>query len=316
METIQLGTLRRPVTRLGFCGCPLGGYGWGDVDEHEGMAAVRRALELGITFFDTADIYGLGRSEELLSRALGDSRHDVVIATKFGVRRTADGRTVRDITPRYVREALEASLRRLRIECIPLYYIHWPDGVTPIEDTVLELDRCRTAGKIESLGVSNFSAEQLRTACSMARISAMQVQYSLVDQALVRAIRQTAMELDVPLVTWGSLAQGLLTGKYTASTQFLSHDRRSRYVNFQGDKLIGNLRVVDEVRCLAAQLGRSPGQIALRWLLDSPAVGCVLFGAKRPDQVSDNVQACGWQLSASDYARLESLNPERALKAA
>lgn len=298
------------VSRLALGGCPLGGHGWGAVDTDEAVAAVRRAVERGIDFFDTADVYGLGRSEELLAHALGDDRQRVTIATKFGVR-VEGGRTIRDISPAYLRQALEGSLRRLRLECLPLYYVHWPDGATPIEAAVEELDRCRAAGKVRAIGVSNFDADQLRRACRVAPIAALQVQYSLVERPAADLCRAAA-EGSVPLVTWGSLAQGLLSGKYSATTRFGPDDRRSRYDGFQGPRLAQNLRLVARVQRLAERLGRTPSQVALRWLLDTPGIGVVLFGAKRPEQVEDNAGALGWRLTAAEYDELNAPSERKA----
>lgn len=309
METTRLGTTELVVTRVGFGGCPLGGHGWGNnYDSNEAVLAVQHAFDRGINFFDTADIYGLGVSERLLSKALGHHRHRVVIATKFGVRWDSQGRTWKDISPAYLRLALEASLKRLAIDCVPLYYVHWPDGVTEVADTVGELERCREQGKIRAIGVSNFSAKQLREACSVTDIAAAQVQYSLVDREPAEAIRETAVANNVSMVTWGSLAQGLLTGKYDATAKFGENDRRHRYENFLGEKFASNLQVVARVRDVAKRNEMTPAQVAIRWLLDTPSVGCVLFGAKRPQQVEDNAGAAVCpSLPDADYRLLESL---------
>lgn len=308
MEAIRLGDSDLVVTRVGFGGCPLGGHGWGDdIDREESIEAVKTALDLGVNFFDTADVYGLGHSEETLAHALGKKRHDVLIASKFGVRWDTTGRTWKDISPGYLRQALEASLRRLNVEAISLYYVHWPDGVNAVADTIGELERCREEGKIRAIGVSNFSAEQIREACAVADIAAAQVQYSLVDRGPAEAIREAAAANNVSLVTWGSLAQGLLTGKYDARARFGKNDRRHRYENFLGEKLASNLQVLARVKEVAKRNGMTPAQVAIRWLLDTPSVGCVLFGAKRPQQVEDNAGAaiCP-SLPVADYRLLES----------
>jgi len=295
------------VSSVGMGGCPLGGHGWGEVDDQNSIKAIHAALDLGVNFFDTADIYGLGHSEEVLAKALGERRKEVVIASKFGVRRTAEGTTVKDISPSYLREALEASLRRLQLEYLPLYYIHWPDGQTPIEDAVGELERCRCAGKIKAIGVSNFSSEQLSRAARVAKIAAAQTQFSLVDREEAEALLQVSKLLSIPLVTWGSLAQGLLTGKYNANSQFSENDRRSRYENFRGQKLLDNLRLVEQLKTIASRIGKTSGQVAMRWLLETPGVGSVLFGAKTPEQVRENAAvAKGWKLKPSDYQSLRN----------
>jgi myo-inositol catabolism protein IolS len=312
METVELGNIGTRITRIGMGGWPLGGHGWGPVDDRESIAAVRRADELGINFFDIADVYGFGHAEQILSSALEERRHEVVIASKFGVRWSADGTTCRDISPAYARQALEASLRRLRLDCIPLYYVHWPDGKTAITDTIEELARLREQGKIRWIGVSNFTADQLREALTVTSIEAVQVQFSL-------AVRDPAYELlpmlrktPVTLVTWGSLAQGLLSGKYHKDSHFADNDTRHRQANFQGAKFEGNLRIVETLKKIAQRIGRTPAQVAIRWLLDTPGVGCVLVGAKRPDQIEENASAVGWSLSPSDYRELESLSTEGA----
>ena len=316
MEYQELPELDLPVSRLGLGGCPLGGHGWGPVDESQLRAAVRRALEAGVNLFDTADIYGLGQSEYLLSEALGKARQHVVIASKFGVRRTSDGRTLFDNSPEYLEQALTASLQRLGLEQIPLYYLHWPDGRTPIEEAVGAMQRCRERGLIGAIGLSNVSAEELRRACQTTRISAVQVQYSLVDREVAEALAGTAAEFGVPLITWGSLAQGLLTGKFDEHSQFTADDRRSRYENFQGEKFAENLRVVTRLKQAAAIYRRTPGQTAMRWLLDAPSVGCVLFGAKNPEQVEENLGAVNWRLSQSDRRILTGSPAQRMLRVA
>ncbi|QDU99042.1 aldo/keto reductase [Lignipirellula cremea] len=314
MESFELGG--KQVSRLGMGGCPLGGHGWGAVDDRQLVAAVRRALEQGVTFFDTADVYGRGRSEEILADALGQDRSKVVIASKGGVRFTAEGKTFKDIRPAYLREAVEGSLRRLRLESLPLYYIHWPDGQTPVEEAVAELDRMRVEGKIEAIGVSNFTTDELRRAQQVAAISAVQVQYSLAERTQAEALLPAARQLQIPLITWGSLAQGMLTGKFTAQSKFGADDRRSRYENFQGDKLRSNLELVEVLHSIAGRLDRSPAQIAMRWLLDTAGVGCVLFGAKRPEQVDENTTSAGdWSLPEADYLRLRDFAQERKLVA-
>lgn len=303
-ESIQLSGIATTVSRVGLGGCPLGGHGWGAFDEAEAARAVRRAVDLGITLFDTADIYGLGQAERLLAEALGSDRHRVVIASKGGVRRSPDGRTFYDTSPGWIREALDGSLRRLRIDHLPLYYVHWPDGATPLADTVSALDRCRVAGKIGAIGLSNVDGPQLAAACAAAPIAAVQVCYSLIDRERAESLLPTARRLGVPVITWGSLAQGLLAGRMTIDTRFESGDRRSRYENFAGDKFAANVAFAAEVKAAAEGIGRTAAQVAVRWLLDQPGVGAVLFGAKRPQQVEDNAGALGWRLDAAIRAGL------------
>jgi aryl-alcohol dehydrogenase-like predicted oxidoreductase len=291
IESIRLPELAEPVSRIALGGCPFGGHGWGAVDDTESVTAVRAAVDAGVTFFDTADVYGLGHSEELLSLALAADRHRVTVATKFGVRMAADGQAFRDVSPAWARSAVEASLRRLRLERIPLYYMHWPDGKTCIEDVIGALADLRDEGKIGAIGLSNVTAAEIQRATQVATISAVQVQYSLVDRYEAETLLQTTRRLSIPLITWGSLAQGLLTGKYDEKSVFPLTDRRSRYENFQHPKLAANMHVVRRLRKVAATVHASPGQVAIRWLLDQSGVGAVLFGAKNVSQVAENVHA-------------------------
>ncbi|RUL87076.1 aldo/keto reductase [Tautonia sociabilis] len=304
MERTRLGPDGPLISRLGLGGCPIGGHGWGHVDDHESAGAVRRALDLGIDHFDTADVYGLGHSEEVLASALGPDRERVVVATKFGVRRADDGAMTKDASPAHLRRALEGSLRRLRLDCIPLYYLHWPDGRTPIEETMLELLRRRDAGQIRMIGLSNVGPELIERALAVGPVHAVQLPFSLVDRGALGPLRAIADRERITVVTWGSLAQGLLTGKFTAGSTFDRDDRRHRYDNFSGDRFLRNLRVADAVREAAEGLGQTPAQVALRWVLDQPGVGVALFGAKRPEQVVDNAGALDRPLPAEVVRRL------------
>ena len=307
MEMRSLGSSGLEVSRLGFGAWQLGGHGWGDCDQDHMVQAVRAAVDNGINFFDTADVYGLGESERQLSKALGSQRHDVVIATKFGVRWNQQKETRKDISPEYLVGTLEESLRRLRIERIPLYYVHWPDGRTPIEEAMAALVRQRDAGKIAAIGISNFSAAEIRAAAEVTEIAAVQMQFSLINREVVEQVLPTLEELNIPLVAWGALTKGLLSGKFSPQTQFPDNDTRHRDPDFLGVRFLSNLKVADGLKTLSTRLGRSPAQIAIRWLLDSPGTTAVLAGAKTTAQVRENCQACGWQLSEDDYQFLEHL---------
>lgn len=307
MQTVPLPHSDLCVTRVGLGGCPLGGHGWGPVEHDRLVEAVHTALDHGVNHFDTADIYGLGASEQLLAEALGPRRHDVVIASKFGVRRV-DDRTVYDARPEWMHKALDATLRRLQLESLPLYYLHWPDGETPVAETLGALQRLKDAGKIRAIGMSNLSPEQCAEAFAAAEVSVVQLRYSLLDREDADAVRPIATKHGSPLVTWGSLSQGLLTGKFDASTRFDLSDRRKRYPAFQGEQYTRNLAFVEQLKTEADRLRTTPGRLAIRWLIDTPGVGTVLFGAKTAEQVEDNLaaEALG-PLPAETYRRLTQL---------
>jgi aryl-alcohol dehydrogenase-like predicted oxidoreductase len=293
-----LGSLRVSPLALG---CePLGGTDWGAFDLAEAERAVARSAELGVNVFDTADVYGLGRSEEVLSRALGARRHDVVIVTKFGVNwRTEPGspraRTFFDATPGRVREALENSLRRLRIDRVPLYLVHWPDPDTPVEATMEALARCREEGKVAEVGVSNFPPALVERAHAVLPLAALELQYSLLDRAAEQDLLPLAGRLGIGVLAYGPLAQGMLSGKYGRASRFGADDRRHRLPHFAGERLEEAVAVVERLREEAERLGRTPAQLALRWVLEHPAVRCAIAGAKSPGQVEGNLGALGWE---------------------
>lgn len=310
MEFAQLGWTELSVSRLGL-GCePLGGTDWGKFDLDSTTQAVSVAFELGINLFDTADIYGLGKSEERLSQALANARTRAVIVSKCGIRWEANGHerasTSRDGSAPYVAQAVENSLRRLRLETIPLYLVHWPDPNVPIGETIDALDRIRKAGKIRYIGVSNFSANQLREAHSVAPIAAAELPYSLRNREAEDLMFPLCQQLGIAVLAYGSLAQGMLTGKYNAATRFGSDDRRQRLAHFQQQMLATNLETVERLRQVSKHCGRSPAQVALRWVLDQPVVACAIVGAKSPKQVQENLGALGWTLKAHERAFLNA----------
>jgi aryl-alcohol dehydrogenase-like predicted oxidoreductase len=270
-------------------------------------------VDLGVNFFDTADAYALGGSEEALAEALGASRRDVIIATKVGVNwETRQGaqraRTFVDLRPERVKHALEASLRRLKLDAIPLYLLHWPDKKTPLEDTIDVIERAQKEGKVLNFGVSNFSVSQIREANAILRICAVQIQYNLIDKSAESEIIPCCKELSIGMVVYGPLAQGLLTGKYTKVDKFDTSDRRSRLPHFQNEALDRHMKLIERMREISRREGgKSVAQIALRWLLDKGEVSSVITGAKTPRQIEDNVGSLGWHLSEADAQYLAGM---------
>jgi aryl-alcohol dehydrogenase-like predicted oxidoreductase len=304
LEYVKLQNTDFTISKLGF-GCePAGGTDWGKVDDRDSIAAIREAVEQGINFFDTADVYGLGRSERILSEALGSARHDVVIATKFGVgwREVPGGRakTFFDSSPERVVAALEASLGRLKLDCIPLYYIHWPDPHTPIRDTMEALNKCRRAGKIRAIGVSNFSPTQIRDALEAGPIACVQTSYNLIQRNAEATILPYCDDLGLGVIAYGPLAQGLLTGKYTADSLFGPDDRRSRLEHFQKETLAQNLAIVDRLKSISQKYQKSPAQVAIRWILDNPRITAAIVGIKNRKQLQENLAAVDWTLRLED----------------
>ena len=310
MDYLVLPNTDLKVSRLCF-GCePIGGTDWGVVSDNDSIKAIHKALDLGITFFDTADVYGLGHSEEILAKALGLYRKKVVIASKVGMRwhnnlKSGRATIVKDSSPKYIVKALEGSLQRLKIDCIPLYQIHWPDNNTSFEDTFETLKKCRQAGKIHYFGVSNFTLSQLKEVTIDYEIITAQHEYSLLARQCEKDIMPWCHTSNIGTLAYGVLAQGLLTGKYNQGSLFDVNDRRHRLPNFDSARLIDNQKVVQKLQDLARERGVSPSQVAIRWAIDNPNLSCVIIGAKTSDQVYDNASAFTWKLSQQERIYLD-----------
>lgn len=305
MEYVRLGSSGPMVSRVGFGCWAAGGHGWGKVDDRDSIKAIRKALDLGVNLFDTADVYGFGHSEEILAEALGSHRHDAVVATKVGVTWTSSGEIGKDLSGGYIRRALEDSLRRLKLESIPIYQIHWPDPATNIGETMSTLAELRDQGKIVNIGVSNFSREQLEAACSFPGVVSLQAPISLISRESPELLGDCRTR-EVGVVAYGALAQGLFSGKYDARSSFPDDDIRSRYDDFKGERYRKNLDVLERVKVVAARHGRSPAQTALRWVFDGPGADSVLAGAKQAQQIVDDCGALGWSLPDLDMEYLEN----------
>lgn len=311
MEYITLQNTDLRVSRFCMGGCPMGGYGWGSVQESELLDAIHAALDAGVNFFDTADTYGLGQSERTLAKGLRSRRRDVVIESKFGVR-VGGGKTVYDNSPEYIQQALEESLRRLNTDYIDVYLIHYRDGKTPIADVVGKLEELKAAGKLRYYGLSNIHGDGLEELLPYAgRFACCQDELSLACRKNEDDLRAVQSRLRATPMTWGSLGQGILTGKYNRENVcFGADDRRSReiYVNFHGEKLEQNLRIVEALKKIAANREKSVAACAIRWILDTLPESVVIAGVKRPAQLSANVEAMGWTLNEEELRELNEVS--------
>ncbi len=311
MEYITLQNSDLKVSRFCMGGCPMGGYGWGDVQNAELLDAIHQALDMGVNFFDTADTYGLGESERTLAKGLGNRRKDVIIATKFGVR-VGGGKTVYDNSPAYMEEALNASLQRLGTDYIDLYYIHYRDGVTPMEEVVGKLEQLRDQGKIRYFGLSNIHQDEMEELMPFkGKFVCCQNEFSLACRKFETDLKMVEKDLAASPLTWGSLGQGILTGKYTKdNVNFGANDRRSRdiYENFHGAKLEQNLLIVEELKKIAAARGKSVAACAIRFILDYLPQSVVLAGVKRPAQLTSNLEAMDWHMSEQELKILEEIS--------
>lgn len=298
------------MSRIGFGCWPIGGHGWGRTDDAASVAAVAAALDAGINFFDTADVYGFGHSEELLARALGAHRRHVVVASKFGVRWDASSTTWRDTSPQWLDRALDASLRRLRLDSIPLYQVHWDDGVTPLEAVIERLCRHREAGKVQEIGICNAQPRQIARIAAAARVVSMQTGYNAVDRGAEDGVFGACRDADIDVVTHSSLAQGLCSGKYGSGATFGADDVRSRSPYFNGG-YAANMAVVSRMRRVGARYGRTPAQVALGWVLGAGQVASALVGIKTAEQVRENAEVL-WNMDEADRAYIANGTIEEA----
>ncbi len=280
-------------------GCePLGGTDWGAVDIAEVGRAIDRALDLGVDFFDTAAVYGLGLSEERLSQVLGHRRHEVVIATKGGVSWSKADRGARasvtyDSSPEKIRAAVHCSLQRLRLDVLPIYYIHWPDPKTPVEATFSELEKLRSMGKIRSLGCSNYSADQLDRACQVANVKYVQLPINVLEGGLGPDMLAVCARHHLGIVAYNVLAHGLLSGKYNESSRFAPDDRRSRLPLFQGQRYRDALAIAEQIRVEANFEQLTAAQYAIQWVLRQPLVASAIVGIKGVKQLEENAAGVG-----------------------
>ena len=312
MERRRLGTQGLEVSALGL-GCMGMSEFYGPRDDAESVATIDRALELGVTFLDTADMYGPFTNEELLGRALRGRRDRVVLATKFGNQRNPDGSWVRiNGTPEYVASACDASLRRLGVDHVDLYYQHRVDTTVPIEETVGAMAGLVRAGKVRFLGLSEAAPATLRRAHAVHPISALQTEYSLWTRDVEAEILPTLRELGIGLVPYSPLGRGFLTGRYAEPDDLAPDDFRRRNPRFQGGNLARNCALVQPILDLARARGATPAQVALAWVLARGGDIVPIPGTKRRTYLEENVAALALGLSPAEVARLDAAIPPGA----
>jgi aryl-alcohol dehydrogenase-like predicted oxidoreductase len=313
MQTRTLGAQGLQVGAIGL-GCMGMSEFYGTGDEGEAIATIHRALELGVTLLDTADMYGLGANEDLVGRAIAGRREQVVLATKFGIVRDADDPSVRGVDgrPEYVRSACEASLRRLRVEHIDLYYQHRVDPNVPIEETVGAMAELIQQGKVRHLGLSEAAPATIRRAHAVHPIAALQSEYSLWSRDPEAEILPTLRELGIGFVPYSPLGRGFLTGRFSSPDDFAEDDFRRHHPRFQGENFQRNLDLVERVRELAAEKEVTPGQLALAWVLHQGDDLVPIPGTKRVRYLEENVGAAEVELTAEDLRRLDEALPAGA----
>ena len=310
MDQRNLGGEGLVVSELGL-GCMGMSEFYGAGDEEESTATIHRAIELGITFLDTADMYGPFTNEKLVGKAIADRRDEVVLATKFGNVRGEDG-SFRGVsgTPDYVREACDASLSRLGVDHIDLYYQHRVDPETPIEETVGAMKELVEAGKVRYLGLSEAGPETIRKAHAVHPISALQSEYSLFTRGVEDEVLPTVRELGIGFVPYSPLGRGFLTGRWRSIEDMPENDTRSaRFPRFAEENFQKNVELADRVREVADGKGITPGQLALAWLLAQGNDIVPIPGTKRRKYLEENARAAGVTLTEDDLASIEEAMP-------
>lgn len=291
MQYAALGRSELQVSRVAFGCAAIGGYDYGHADDEESIAAIRAALDAGITLFDTADVYGFGHSECVLGRALGARRDTVIVATKCGVRWDSLGRTRRDSSPEYLLSAVDASLARLGVERLTLVQLHWPDPSVPIGESMAALEWCREQGKVQFIGCCNFPLELVEEAQRYGRLDSQQVPLSLGQRAWEHNARECAERFEMGVLCYNTLAQGLFSGKFAPDAAFPRDDLRSRSALFSGTWRDTNFLLLERLRDVAGSDVGTTSQVAVRWVLEQPGVTSAIVGARNAEQVSENAGA-------------------------
>ncbi len=302
-----LGNSDLQLTPIGFGAWAIGGgnweFAWGPQDDQESIAAIHRALDLGVNWIDTAAIYGLGHSEEMVARALKTTSHKPYVFTKSSMRWHADRSIYRSLKADSLREELEGSLRRLGVETIDLYQIHWPSPETEIEEGWEAMARFKEEGKVRWIGVSNFNVEQMKRALKIAPITSLQPPYSMLRRAIEEEVLPFAQENGIGVINYSPMVSGLLTGKMTAErvAALPADDWRKRAVEFNEPKLSRNLKLVELLREVGKCYGVGPGVVAVAWTLRHPAITAAIVGGRSAEQVEGLAPALNLRLTDAEY---------------
>ena len=310
METRQLGADGPRLTVIGLGAWAIGGaweYGWGKSDDRESIAAIHRSLDLGVNWIDTAAVYGLGHSEEVVAKALEGRRDRVFLATKCVQVWDETGKVRTHASAASIRTEMEASLRRLKTDYVDLYQIHWPDPRTPVEESWGEMLRLQQEGKTRFVGVSNFGVDLLERCEAMGHVQSLQPIYNMLERDVEREILPWCAAHGTGVVAYSPMQSGLLTGSFDMAKLAPDDWRITHSEKFREPKYSRGLKLVEALRPIAARYGRTVGQLAVNWVLQHPAVTSAIVGARKVSQVESNAAATGWSISPEDMQAIGRL---------
>jgi aryl-alcohol dehydrogenase-like predicted oxidoreductase len=319
MTKLKLGNSDLNITPIGIGSWAIGGGGWkfawGSQDDSESIAAIRRGLEKGINWIDTAAIYGMGHSEEMVAKALDGVSERPYIFTKCERRWNADGTIYPSLKAASVRKECEDSLRRLKVDAIDLYQVHWPEPEQEIEEGWTEMAKLQQEGKVRWIGVSNFNVEQIKRAQKIAPVTSLQPPYSLLRRGIEAEVLPYVHSQNIGVIVYSPMLSGMLTGKMTRerAANFQLDDWRRNNAEFQEPKLSRNLKLADLLKKIGQLHGRTPGEVAIAWTLNNPAVTAAIVGVRRPDQVDGIAGALTFRLKAEEIAAIEKFQRSSAV---
>lgn len=300
MEKRILGNTEIEVSAIALGCWPMGGWYWGKADDKESIRTIHKALELGVNFFDNAPGYGAGHAEEVLGKGLRGRRHEAIISTK------ASG----GVSPDTIRPQLEASLKRLQTEYTDVYFVHWPQRSEPLARTMEIFEELRQEGKIRAIGVSNFTVTMLEMASRYGIVDALQPPYSLIWRFIEEDALPYCRKHNIGIVTYSSLAQGILAGAISLNTRYANGDMRPRSILWRSENLGKCLYTAERLRAVAKELGVSVAQLALRWLISQPGVTSALVGARTVNEIADNAGALDFDLPNDILAQVQEISDE------
>jgi len=321
MQTRKLGSTDLVLTPIGLGTWAMGGpweYGWGPQDDGEAVAAILTALDLGINWIDTAPVYGVGHSEELVGQALRQTKHKPFLATKCGRLWNEKKELIPYLKRDSVRRECEASLRRLGVERIDLYQMHWPDPLPDIEEAWEEMSLLAAEGKVRYLGVCNYNVEQLERVRKIYPVASLQPPYSMLRREAEKELLGYCAGHNIGVVAYSPMQRGLLTGRFSHErlAALAPDDHRRRMPEFQEPAFSASLELVEGLQKIAQRYGRTAAELAISWVLRQPEVTAAIVGARRPSQIKETIEAADWNLSRQDITEIEKLLTGREKKLA